>query len=52
MRQKNPDLGAAVEARLVGQIGKAFEKLGSNVAEVNPDNIGGSVAARWLKLAP
>ena len=52
MRQRDPDLKAAVEASLAGEIGKAFEKLGSNVAEVKPDNIAGAVAARWLKLSP
>ena len=52
MRQRDPDLKAAVEASLAGEIGKAFEKLGSNVAEVNPGNIAGAVAARWLKLFP
>ncbi|MDD9998412.1 MAG: conjugative relaxase, partial [Rhodospirillaceae bacterium] len=52
MRQRNPELKAAVEASLSGEIGNAFEKLGSNVAEVNPDNIAGAVAARWLKLSP
>ena len=50
MRQKDPDLKGAVEASIAGEIGKAFEKLGSHVAEVNPDNIAGAVAARWLKL--
>ena len=52
MRQRDPDLKAAVEASLAGDIGRAFERLGSNVAEVNPDNIAGAVAARWLKLSP
>ena len=52
MRQKDPNLKAAVKASLSGEIGKAFEKLGSHVAEVNPDNIAGAVAARWLKLSP
>ncbi len=52
LRQRDPDLKAAFEASLTGEIGKAFEKLGSNVAEVNPDNIAGAVAARWLKLSP
>ena len=50
MRQREPGLKAAVEASLKGEIGKAFEKLGSNVAEVNPGNIAGAVAARWLRL--
>ena len=52
MRQRDPDLKAAVEASLSGEIGKAFEKLGPNVAEVKPENIAGAVAARWLKLSP
>ena len=52
MRQRNPELKAAVQASLAGEIGKAFEKLGAHVAEVNPDNIAGAVAARWLKLSP
>ncbi len=52
MRQRDPDLKAAVEASLKGEIGRAFEKLGGNVAEVKSDNIAGAVAARWLKLSP
>ena len=52
MRQRDPDLKAAVEATLSGEIEKAFDRLGSNVAEVNPDNVAGAVAARWLKLSP
>ena len=51
LRQRDPDLKAAVQASLAGDVRKAFEKLGSNVAEVNPDNIAGAVAARWLKLS-
>ena len=50
MRQRDPALKQAVEASLKGEIGKAFEKLGGNVAEVKPDNIAGAVAARWLRL--
>ncbi len=50
MRQRDPALKEAVEASLKGEIGRAFEKLGSNVAEVKPDNIAGAVAARWLRL--
>ena len=50
MRQRDPDLKQAVEASLKGDIERAFEKLGNNVAEVKPDNIGGAVAARWLGL--
>ena len=51
MRQRDPALKEAVEASLKGDIGKAFEKLGANVAEVKPDNIAGAVAARWLRLS-
>ena len=50
MRQRDPALKEAVEASLKGDIGRAFEKLGSNVAEVKPDNIAGAVAAHWLRL--
>ena len=52
LRQRDPDLKAAVEASLAGEIVKAFEKLGDNVAEVKADNVGGAVAARWLELSP
>ena len=52
MRQRDPALKAAVEASLAGDIGRAFEKLGDNVAEVNPDNLAGAAAARWLALSP
>ena len=52
MRQREPELKAAVKASLGGDIKKAFEKLGSNVAEVEPDNLPGAAAARWLRLSP
>ncbi len=52
LRQRDPDLKAAVEASLAGDIKNAFEKLGSNVAQVKADNIAGAVAARWLALSP
>ena len=51
MRQRDPDLKQAVEASLAGEIGKAFDKLGNNVAAVKSDNIAGAVAARWLGLS-
>ena len=51
MRQRDPALKDAVEASLKGDIVRAFEKLGPNVAEVKPDNIAGAVAARWLRLS-
>ena len=52
MRQRDPALKEAVEASLKGDIARAFERLGSNVAEVKADNIAGAVAARWLRLDP
>ena len=52
MRQHDADLKAAVEASLAGDVKRAFEKLGANVAEVKPDNIAGAAAARWFKLSP
>ena len=52
MRQRDPDLKAAVQASLAGDVKRAFEKLGSNVAEVKPDNLAGAAAARWLALSP
>ena len=52
MRQRDPALKEAVEASLVGDIARAFEKLGDNVAEVNPGNLAGAAAARWLALPP
>ena len=52
MRQRDPALKAAVEASLAGDVRKAFEKLGSNIDEVKPDNLAGAAAARWLALSP
>ena len=52
MRQRDPELKAAVEASLAGDVRKAFEKLGSNIAEVKPDNLAAAAAARWLALSP
>ena len=51
LRQKDPELREAVEASLAGDIKSAFEKLGDRVAEVNPDNLAGAAAARWLRLS-
>ena len=50
VRQREPALKEAVEASLAGDIRKAFEKLGDNVAEVKADNLAGAAAARWLAL--
>ena len=44
MRQRDPALKQAVEASLAGEIGRAFDRLGDNVAEVKPDNIAGAAA--------
>ena len=52
MRQRDQDLKAAVEATLAGDVRRAFDKLGSNVAEVKRDNLAGAAAARWLALSP
>ena len=52
LRQRDPDLKAAVEASLAGDIDRAFGKLGDKVAEVKPDNLAGAAAARWLALPP
>ena len=52
MRQRDQDLKAAVESTLAGDVRRAFDKLGSNVAEVKPDNLAGAAAARWLALPP
>ena len=52
LRQQDPDLKAAVEASLAGDVARAFEKLGDNVAAVKPDNLPGAAAARWLALSP
>ncbi len=52
MRQRDPALKEAVEASLAGDVRKAFDRLGSNVAQVKADNIAGAVAARWLRLSP
>ena len=41
-----------VGASLVGEIGRAVEKLGANVGEVNPVHIAGTVGGRWLGLSP
>ena len=52
MRQRDPALKEAVEASLQGDIRRAFDRLGANVAEAGRHDIGSEVAARWLALAP
>ena len=51
LRQKDPELREAVEASLGGDVKRAFERLGNRVAEVNPRNLAGAAAARWLRLS-
>ncbi|MCY3846064.1 MAG: relaxase domain-containing protein [Acidobacteria bacterium] len=51
MRQRDPALKEAVEASLKGDIVRAFDRLGPNVAEAKADNLAGAVAARWLRLS-
>ena len=50
MRQRDEALKEAVRASLAGEVKTAFEKLGRNIAEANPENLAGAAAARWLKL--
>ena len=52
LRQRDPALKAAVEASLEGNIRRAFDRLGGNVAQVRPHGIAGAVADRWLALSP
>ena len=52
MRQRDPALKEAVEASLKGDIRRAFDRLGANVAEAGRHDIGHEVAARWLALSP
>ena len=52
MRQRDPALKEAVEASLKGDIRRAFDRLGANVAEAGRRDIGREVAARWLAMAP
>ena len=52
MRQRDPALKEAVEASLQGDIRRAFDRLGVNVAEAGRHDIGREVADRWLALSP
>ena len=52
MRQRDPALKEAVEASVMGDIRRAFDKLGSNVTQAKTGDIGSAVAVRWLALAP
>ena len=50
VRQREPALKEAVEASLAGDIQRAFDRLGGNVAEAKADNLAGAAAARWIAL--
>ena len=52
LRQRNPELRAAVLASLSGEPGRAVELLGSSVHEVAYDALGEEAARSWLALTP
>ena len=52
LRQRNPELRAAVLASLSGEPGKAVELLRSSVHEVPYEELGEAAARSWLALAP
>ena len=52
MRQRDPALKVAVEASLAGDVARAFDGLGDNVAEMKLDNFAGAAYARWLAAPP
>ena len=52
LRQKDAELKEAVRASLAGDVRAAFDKLGDRIAQVEPDNLAGAAAARWLRLSP
>ncbi len=50
LRQRNPELRAAVQAVLAGDPGEAVELLGSSVHEVAHEELGQKAAQAWLAL--
>ena len=50
LRQKNPELKAAVLSVLAGDPGVALEMLGAGVHEVDHDDLGVKAAEAWLAL--
>ena len=52
LRQRNPELRAAVQAVLAGDPGEAVELLGSSVHEVAHEELGEMAARTWLALDP
>ncbi|MDE0417105.1 MAG: relaxase domain-containing protein [bacterium] len=51
-RQRNPGLKAAVLDAIAGKPGEALTKLGADVIEVDPEDLGTSAARIWLALSP
>ncbi len=52
LRQRNPELRAAVQAVLAGDPAEAVELLGSSVHEVAHEELGEKAARAWLALDP
>ena len=52
LRQKNPELKAAVLSVLAGDPAEAMEMLGAGVHEVDYDDLGTKAAEAWLALDP
>ncbi|MCY4058902.1 MAG: AAA family ATPase, partial [Gammaproteobacteria bacterium] len=52
VRQRDAELKEAVRASLAGEVQTAFEKLGGHIAQVEKNELGPHVAARWLALSP
>ena len=50
MRQRDPELRAAVLDQLEGSPDKALERLGSDVLEVRRDRLAETAARRWLMM--
>ena len=50
-RQRNPGLKAAVLDAIAGEPGEALTKLGADVLEVDPEDLGTSAARIWLALS-
>ena len=52
LRQRDPELLAAVGLARVGEAGAAIAGLGARVREAPREELGGEAARRWLGLAP
>ena len=51
-RQRDPDLKAAVQNMIEGEPGEALERLGSNLQELQAEEIARMAAELWLRLSP